>query len=170
MEEQNYVMNDEGEFGKYVVQTLQTPPIPDWFSEIYKQWGRRLLWMDSNVVPGAFQMNLSWYVNAPDMRPLFKHDEHSHDFDELIGFIGSNPDDPYDLGGVIEVGINGELHRLTKSSIIFMPAGMKHLPLSIISLERPILHFSISMNPEYSYKSEKDDEPDYAFRPKNTEE
>ena len=48
--------------------------------------------------------------------------------------------------------INGELHRLTKSSVIFMPAGMKHLPLSIISLERPIFHFSISMNPEYSFK------------------
>lgn len=152
MEEKNYVMNDEGEFGKYVVQTLQAPAFSPEFAEIYKQWGNRLLWIDGKVVPGAFQMNMTWYHSAPDMRPLYKHDEHSHDFDELIGFIGSNPEDPYDLGGVIEVGINGELHRLTKSSIIFMPAGMKHLPLSIISLERPILHFSISMNPEYSYK------------------
>ena len=159
MEEKNYVMNDEGEFGKYVVQTLRTPQFSPEFQAIYKQWGRRLLWIDGNTVPGAFQMNMTWYVNAPDMRPLYKHDEHSHDFDELIGFIGSNPDDPYDLGGVIEVGIGGELHRLTKSSIIFMPAGMKHLPLSIISLERPILHFSISMNPEYSYTpTKKEDE------------
>ena len=129
MEEKNYVMNDEGEFGKYVVQTLRTPKFSPEFQEIYKQWGRRLLWIDGNTVPGAFQMNMTWYVNAPDMRPL------------------------------IEVGIGGELHRLTKSSIIFMPAGMKHLPLSIISLERPILHFSISMNPEYSYTpTKKEDE------------
>ncbi|NLT14971.1 MAG: hypothetical protein GXY05_11575 [Clostridiales bacterium] len=41
----------------------------------------------------------------------------------MIGFLGSNPDDPYDLGGVIEIGINGELLRLTKISIIFMPGG-----------------------------------------------
>ena len=162
MEEKNYVMNDEGEYGKYVVSTLQAPFIPESFQKIYKQWGRRLLWIDNNVVPGAFQMNISWYHSAPDMRPLYKHDEHSHDFDELIGFIGSNPDDPEDLGGVIEVGINGEMHRLTRSSIIFMPAGMKHLPLSIINLERPILHFSISMNPEYSYKPT--DENEEAFR------
>ena len=70
----------------------------------------------------------------------------------MIGFLGSNPDDPYDLGAEIEIGINGELHRLTRSSIIFMPAGVKHLPLSIISLQRPVLHFSISMNPTYGLK------------------
>ena len=148
--EENYVMNTDGEYGKYIVQTLQAPPFSPNFAEIYKQWGNRLLWMDTNVVPGAFQMNMSWYHSAPDMRPLYAHDEHVHDFDEMIGFIGSNAEDPYDLGGEIEIGINGELHRLTKSSIIFMPAGVKHLPLSIIRLERPILHFSISMNPVYN--------------------
>ena len=148
--EDKFVMDTEGEYGKYIVQTLQSPPMSPGFAEIYKTWANRLLWMDTNVVPGAFQMNLSWYHSASEMRPLYKHDEHSHDFDELIGFIGSNPEDPYDLGGVVEVGINGELHRLTKSSIIFLPRNMKHLPLSIISLERPILHFSICMNPIYS--------------------
>jgi len=155
--EEKYVMNDEGEYGQYIIQTLHEPPVSPEFKEMYKLWGKRLLWMDGNVVPGAFQMNMTWYHSAPDMRPLYMHDEHSHDYDEMIGFIGSNPDDPYDLGGEIEFGINGELHRLTKSSIIFMPAGLKHLPLSIISLERPILHFSISMNPTYSMKPTKED-------------
>ena len=46
--------------------------------------------------------------------------------------------------------MKGELHRLTKTSVIFIPGGMKHLPLSILRLERPILHFSISMNGVYS--------------------
>ena len=156
--EEKFVMDTEGEYGKYIVQTLQAPPMSEGFSEIYKTWANRLLWMDTNVVPGAFQMNLSWYHSASEMRPLYKHDEHSHDFDELIGFLGSDPENPYDLGGVIEVGINGELHRLTKSSIIFLPANMKHLPLSIISLERPILHFSISMNHVYSNKHTADGE------------
>ena len=156
MEEKKFVMNTEGEFGGQIVQELvpmfakESP-----FNEIYKQWGSRILYMDSNVVPGAFQMNTTWYVNAPDLNPLPFHDEHVHDFDELVGFLGSNPDDKYDLGGVIEIGINGEIHRLTKSSIIFMPAGMKHLPLAILELERPILHFSISMNPTYYCKPTK---------------
>lgn len=149
----DYVMNTDGEFGCQIVQELSErffKPSP--INTIYKQWGDRLLFMDSKEVPGAFQMNTSWYIAAPDFHPLPYHDEHSHDFDELVGFLGSNPDDKYDLGGVIEIGINGEMHRLTKSSIIFMPAGMKHLPLSILELHRPILHFSVSMNPTYSLK------------------
>ena len=147
---EEYVMDREGEFGKYIVQTLQPPTLSPEFQAAYKTYASRLLWMDSNVVPGAFQMNTSWYLRASDMRPLIRHDEHVHYFAGMIGFLGSNPDDPYDLGGVIEIGINGELHRLTKSSIIFMPAGLKHLPLSIIELHRPILHFSISLNPVYA--------------------
>ena len=151
-----FVMNTEGKYGGQIVQELTSMfTQPSKFNDIYKQWGDRLLYMDSHVVPGAFQMNTTWYVNAPDFYPLPFHDEHVHDFDELVGFIGSNPEDKYDLGGVIEIGINGELHRLTKSSIIFMPAGMKHLPLSILELHRPILHFSVSMNPTYYAKSTK---------------
>ena len=147
---EDYVMNTEGRCGKYIVQTLQPPKLSPEFQAFYDTYAKRLLWMDKNVVPGAFQMNLSWYHSASDVRPLYMHDEHFHDFDEMIGFLGSNPDDPYDLGGEIEVGLDGELHRLTKSSVIFIPAGMKHLPLSILKLDRPILHFSISMNGVYA--------------------
>jgi len=145
----DFVMNTDGEFGKYIVQTLKAPLMAEDFKAFYKTYAERLLWMDSNVVPGAFQMNISWYLKASDARPLYRHDEHVHDFDELVGFLGSDPEDPYDLGGVIEIGIGGELHRLTKSSIIFFPKDLKHLPLSIIELHRPILHFSISLSPFY---------------------
>ena len=152
------VYNTDGEFGKYILQELKTPVFSEGFNEFYKTYAKRLLWMDSKNVPGAFQMNISWYMAASDCRPLFKHDEHKHDFDEMIGFLGSDPNDPYDLGAEIEIGINGELHRLTKSSVIFMPAGMKPLPLSILELHRPVLHFSISMNPEYRYTATADAE------------
>jgi hypothetical protein len=145
-----YVMDTDGEYGKYITQTLQAPAMNEEFNTKYKLWAERLLWMDSDVVPGAFQMNTSWYNAAPDMRPLFRHEEHVHDFDEMIGFLGSDYTDPNNLGAVIEIGINGELHRLTKSSIIFIPAGLKHLPLTILEMERPVLHFSISLSPFYT--------------------
>ena len=35
MEGKNYVMNDEGEYGKYVVQTLHAPAVSPEFAEIY---------------------------------------------------------------------------------------------------------------------------------------
>ena len=152
--EDKIIYNNDGEYGKYFMQELKLPPRysdPEVMKR-YARFGRRIHWLDSNNMPGSFQMNTSWYINAPDFDPLPYHDEHVHDFDELVGFLGSNPEDKTDLGGVIEIGINGEIHRLTKSSIIFMPAGMKHLPLRIVELNRPILHFSVSMNPTYYYK------------------
>ena len=147
----DYVMNTEGEYGHLIMQEL-----PDFFhqpteiNETYKLWGDRCLFIDGNLVPGSIQMNITWYINAPDLHPLPNHEEHVHQFGELVGFIGSDPNDKYDLGGCIEIGINGEMHRLTKSSIIYMPAGMKHLPMSILELKRPILHFSVAANETYS--------------------
>ncbi len=146
----DFVMNTEGEYGKYMVQELKAPKFSPGFEEFYNTFAKRVLWVDSNVVPGAFQFSSSWYMKASDVRPLIKHDEHLHDVDELIGFYGSNPEDPNDLGGTIEIGIGGETHRITKSTLIFLPAGLKHLPLSIIELHRPIFHFSVVMSPVYS--------------------
>ena len=76
-----------------------------------------------------------------------------HDYDELIGFYGSDPDDPYELGGVIEFSINGEAHRLTRSTMIWLPAGATHNPMRILEVNRPIFHFSVVMNPTYDGKA-----------------
>ena len=103
MEDKLY-MNNEGEYGKYIVQDLQTPPnmYNEEFAKMYEKFSHRILWMDGNVVPGAFQMNTAWYYAVPERDPVFE--EHVHDYDELIGFFGSDPEHPYDLGAdVIEI-------------------------------------------------------------------
>ena len=140
--------NNDGEYGKYIVQTLQDPKTgtPE-FREMYRKFSNRILWMDTNVVPGAFQMNTAWYYAVPEKDPVFE--EHSHEYDELIGFFGSNPEDPYNLNAVIECTINGERHRLTRSSLIYIPAGLPHMEISIKRVDRPIFHFSVVTGPEY---------------------
>ena len=135
--------------GKYIVQDLKDPDMgtPE-FKAMYKKFANRVLWIDNNVVEGAFQMNTAWYFDVPEKDPVFE--EHVHDYDELIGFYGSNPDDPYDLGAEMEVTIDGETHKITRTSMIFLPAGMPHMPLSIKKVYRPVFHFSIVLNPEYT--------------------
>jgi len=146
--------NDQGgEYGGHFVQELKEPAnmgTPE-FRDMYKRFAKRILWMDSNVCEGAFQMNTAWYFAVPPRDPIFT--EHVHDYDELIGFYGSDPDDPYDLGGVIEFSINGEAHRLTRSSMIWCPAGATHNPMRILEVHRPIFHFSVVMNPTYEGKA-----------------
>jgi len=144
-----YDNNSGGAYGKYFVQELKEPESmksPE-FREMYNKFANRILWIDGNVVPGAFQMNTAWYFTAPESGPFLT--EHAHDHDELIGFYGSNPDDPYDLGGVIEFSINGEAHRLTRSTLIFVPCGTKHNPMRIVEVSRPIFHFSVVTNNVY---------------------
>lgn len=147
-------MNTEGEYGKYIVQELNAPAVgSEEFREVYNRFAKRILWVDGNVVPGAFQMNTSWYKHVPEINPIF--DEHAHDADELIGFISGDPENPYDLGAEIEVGINGETHVLTRSSIIFIPANMPHMPLKFNRVDRPIFHFSVVTSHEYGGEAYK---------------
>lgn len=154
-----YENNQGGEYGKYFVQTLQEPDsISPEFREMYKKFATRILWMDDKVVPGAFQMNTAWYKEPQPRDPLF--DAHTHDYDELIGFFGSDPDNQNDLNAIVEFAIDGEMHRLDKSTLIFVPAGLEHGPLRLLEVDKPIFHFSVVMSPEYlgevTYQVEKE--------------
>ncbi|MCL1828339.1 MAG: hypothetical protein FWG32_02470 [Oscillospiraceae bacterium] len=142
------VKNNEGEFGKYIVQQLTDPNYcsSDEQKANYAKFAKRLLYMDTTVVPGAFQMNTAWY-HSPTMK---NQSEHSHDFPEMVGFYGSDPENPYDLGAEIEFTIEGESHILTKSSLIYMPAGVRHLFKAILKIDKPVFHFSVGVNPEYT--------------------
>ena len=119
---------------------------PD-FREIYRQFAQRVLWIDGNLVPGAFQMNVSWYKRVPALDPIFA--EHSHASAEIIGFFGSDPDDPQELHGEVHVILNGEEHVLTKSSLVFLPPELPHA-IRILRVDRPIFHFSVVTESEYN--------------------
>lgn len=141
--------NNEGRTGRFIIQELAQPytGTPE-FQEIYRKFAKRILWIDDDVCPGAFQMNTAWYFAVPERDPIF--DEHVHEYDELIGFFGSDPTDPYDLNVELEVTLDGETHRITRSSLIFCPKGMPHMPLRILRVDKPIFHFSIVMGPKYN--------------------
>jgi hypothetical protein len=125
-------------YGKYIVTQLKTPAFPQEFMARYREFATRILWMDSNVVDGAFQMNCSWYLKPS----THGAEAHKHDVDEIIGFFGSDPLNPYDLSGEIEFWLEDEKHLITTSAMVFVPKGMKHCPLIIRRVDKPIFHFS----------------------------
>ena len=134
--------NESGTYAANIVQVAREPEMAPDFAKIYQAFAKRIVWIDDDVVPGAFQMNTAWYKRVPERDPIFE--EHMHeDADELIGFFGSDPENPNDLGGEIEMCIGGEAHLLTKSSIIFVPAGVPHNPMRILRVDAPIFHFSV---------------------------
>ncbi len=106
------------------------------FPEGYK---KSIVWLDEEVVSGAFYVECVWYFKSHEE---FEVDIHTHDFDEVIGFFGSNPDDVTDLCGEVEYWIDGEKHVINKSCLIYIPKGTRHCPQRLIRVERPIFHFT----------------------------
>lgn len=140
--EKVFMNSEEGKYSKYVVQELTNPVTGDAaFCEMYKKFSHRILWIDGNNVPGACQMNTAWYYAVPERDPVFPG--HVHDEDELIGFFSCDPDDPYDLHAEIEIAIDGERRLLTKSSLVFIPGGVEHMPMRILKVDKPVFHFSL---------------------------
>jgi len=140
---------EEKRTSKYIVQQLLYEPEmgSSEYREMYRRFAKRVLWIDGGIVPGAFQMNTSWYCKVPERNPVF--DEHSHACDELIGFFSGDPERPYELGAQLEVWLDGERHVITRSCMIFVPANMKHMPLKFDYVDRPVFHFSVVMNERY---------------------
>lgn len=139
----------EGKYKRYYVQDLQYPSelsTPE-FAAMYEKFSHRILWIDGNIVPGAMQMNTAWYYAVPEKDPVFPG--HSHPDDEIIGFFSSDPDDPYNLDAEIEVEIDGERQLLTRSTLMFVPGGVPHMPLRILRVGRPVFHFSLVTGKNY---------------------
>ena len=126
-------------YGKYVVTDLVVPEEKKKIEADYSKYAKRILWMDENVVEGAFHMNTAWYLKEAD---TLENKPHVHDADEIIGFFGNDPANPHDLGGEIEIWLEDEKQVITKSALLFVPAGMKHCPLILKRVDRPIFHFT----------------------------
>lgn len=109
----------------------------------------RVLYLDDEVIKGAFYVATSWFWKATGPGPQ----AHVHDFDEVLAFFGTNPDDVHDLGGEVELWIDGEKHLMHESFMAYIPGGLVHCPLQVTRLERPIFHFSTG--PKGMYAGDK---------------
>jgi hypothetical protein len=81
-------------------------------------------------------MNTAWCLKA--RASTVEDRSHVHDTDEIIGFFGNDAANPYDLGGEVEIWLEDERHVVSRSTMIFAPAGMSHCPLVITCVDRAI--------------------------------
>jgi len=139
----------ENTYGKYIVTELKLPSsvpqeMPD--PEKYRQ---RILYLDNEIVKGSFYLSSGWYLKASDVQQA---DAHTHDFDEVVAFFGTDSENPLDLCGEIEFWLGGERYILNKSCLIFVPKGLIHCPYWIRRVDRPIVHFSTAPYGTYIQK------------------
>jgi hypothetical protein len=140
----------ETKYGKYIItgakSDLKPPSYRRDAAEIAAGNHTRLLYLDDEVIKGAFYVECVWYWKGSE-QPIVG--AHTHPFDEVITFCGTNQEDPQDLCGEVELWLEDEKHILTKSCLVFVPKGMKHCPLIIRRVDRPIFHFTTGPGGRY---------------------
>ena len=101
------------------------------------------------IVKGSFFAGCEWLWSLTGDGPVSIEIKHSHDFDEIIGFAGSNRNHPRDLGGEIEFWMEDEKLALTKTCLIFIPKGTQHCPIILKRIDTPIFMFEAGNDTVY---------------------
>jgi len=98
-----------------------------------------------------YNVNASFSI-VPTTRPLVATDRpHTHNTQQFICFLGSNPYNIGDLGAEIEIslGEEREKHLIATPTMINIKPGLVHGPLVYKKVDRPIYEVSIFFAPGY---------------------
>lgn len=109
---------------------------------------------DNEIIEG------SHYFSAMVMGPMAigrGHGPHTHETPEILVALGTDMENPRDLGGVMELCMGPEMekHVVMESTIVFIPANFIHCPFTITRVDRPFLFIQAQYSPrltETSYK------------------
>jgi hypothetical protein len=112
-----------------------------------------LLSLNDNVAKGALYYDAVWMTGLHGQDGFQVEIQHSHDFDEILGFFGSNPPNFRDLNSEIELWLEDEQYFITKSCLVWVPRGMNHLPLYFRKVGTPVLFFTVGNGTSYARAS-----------------
>ena len=142
-------------YGKYII-TEKKGKIYDapWIAEYKPEELTGMLGLDSEVIEGAFFVGSAWFWPPVANRTGRNVRPHKHDYDEVLAQFGTNFEDPNDLCGEMEIWLDDEKHIITKSSLIFIPKGLKHGPIKWNRVDRPIFQFGVHTGKKY-FKEKK---------------
>jgi hypothetical protein len=100
--------------------------------------------MEHGIISGDLIVGAGRAIGPQD----FVEKPHKHDDTaEMFGFLGTNPDDPSDLGAEAEfcLGEGAEMEKviINTSSMVYVPPGVAHFPLTWKNVKRPCIFLVI---------------------------
>ena len=110
---------------------------------------------DQVAVAGGRDLNdtnfsLGWsYLTEPF---LMVGDSHKHDFDQIIFFLGGDPNNIGEFGAEVEMHLGEDKHIINYTSCVHIPAGLMHGPLNIKRVTKPIVFIDITLSPGHSIR------------------
>ncbi len=87
--------------------------------------------------------------------PMGGHPPHIHKDAELLFHIGTNPDDPMDLGAEVQMYMGPEMekHVFNKSTVIWVPPNFIHSPWKPLKTTRSWIFMEVNQGPRHTEKS-----------------
>ena len=84
---------------------------------------------------------------------------HAHGFHELLCFLSGDPENIRDLGAEVSMRLGDEQEEqvFNTPAIISMPPGLKHCPLLVKDVTKPVVFLEVSMTKDFAAKPEKEE-------------
>jgi len=135
-EDAPYTNPSNGKYGKYVISGPGGPDDGEHGITLVPPEGRE-------KINGYYGVIMSWL--PPKSTPYRMHPPHIHTHAEFLIHLGTNPDDPFDLGAEIELCMGKELEKyiITRPTIVYIPPGFIHSPWIIKKVHRPFIFIQI---------------------------
>jgi hypothetical protein len=123
--------------------------------------GKTIAHIDGSTFEGANEYWAHWAFEKPHNVPGWKewdditHGPHMHKYPEVVAMLGTDPDNPMDLGAEYEIHMGPEMEgSLEKRSVLsFLPANFVHGPSTLKKVTRPFILIEINQSPQHTEKS-----------------
>jgi hypothetical protein len=93
------------------------------------------------VLEANYYIEFGWIYGMPEPNPHILR--HRHDYDELVLHIGGDPRRSEDLGGEIDYYVGGQLLTFDTTSVLFVPKGLVHGPLTWKKFKKPHIEMAV---------------------------
>jgi len=103
---------------------------------------------DNDIIEGCNYFSAMWMGERATMTP--GHGPHTHPVPEVLVALGSDPDNPKDLGAEFELYMGKEMekHIVNTSTLIYIPENTVHCPFTITKVNRPFLFIQAHYGPK----------------------
>jgi hypothetical protein len=95
---------------------------------------------------GSNYYSLHWvFPGRPHTETEVGHPPHMHKEPEILFLIGTDPENPFDLGGDVEISLGPEMekHVISRTSVLCFPPGFPHGFYRTVNTKRPWIMFRV---------------------------
>jgi hypothetical protein len=134
---------------KYWMNIVRGP----FFIDYEPGWAGTSIWAHHDEYKSGTTLGYHCITSTYDVRYT-----HAHNFHELLCFLSGDPENITELGAEVSICLGDELekHTFNSPTIISMPPGLKHCPLLVDKVTKPVVFLEVSMTRDFKAKPDEE--------------